>query len=169
LYYSTTMPHRPDPDELKIPAFLRKKAIVTQARQRLILTALDRKEARLKPNSKKALAPVRKPVVPQKLRPLPRVETRAPLGTNKKIKKVGTVTHYFSKIDVIVIALRGHLQQGDFLLIEGENELFFQEIKEMQIDRQAVTKAGPGKEIGLKIEFPGVKIEGSVYKVTKTS
>lgn len=47
-----------DPETLKIPAYLRKKAIVHQDKQKLILTALDRKEARLKPNSKRALAPL---------------------------------------------------------------------------------------------------------------
>jgi hypothetical protein len=50
------MPANIDPDTLKIPAFLRKKAIVSQARQKLILTALDRKEAGLSPHSQKALA-----------------------------------------------------------------------------------------------------------------
>ncbi len=53
------MQNQNDPDQLKIPAFMRKKAIVSQAKQRLILTALDRKEAGLRPNSKKALAPVK--------------------------------------------------------------------------------------------------------------
>jgi hypothetical protein len=38
---------------------MRKKAIVSQTRQKLILTALDRKDAGLSPNSQKALAPVK--------------------------------------------------------------------------------------------------------------
>jgi hypothetical protein len=48
-----------DPDTLKIPAFLRNKTLVSQSRQKLILTALDRKDAGLSPHSKKALAPVK--------------------------------------------------------------------------------------------------------------
>ncbi len=53
------MQNQNDPDRLKIPAFMRNKAIVSQVKQRLILTALDRKEAGLKHNSKKALAPIK--------------------------------------------------------------------------------------------------------------
>lgn len=55
------MPNHPDEETLKIPAFMRNKAIVSQAKQKLILTALDRKEAGLSVYSKKATAPVRKP------------------------------------------------------------------------------------------------------------
>ena len=50
-----------DPEKLKMPAFMRKKAIVRQSRQKLILTALDRKQAGLDVHSQRALAPL-KPV-----------------------------------------------------------------------------------------------------------
>ncbi len=48
-----------DPDKIRIPAYLRKKAIVRQSRQKLILTALDRKQAGLSVHSQKALAPMK--------------------------------------------------------------------------------------------------------------
>lgn len=48
-----------DPEKLKIPAFLRNKAIVRQSKQKLILTALDRKQAGLDVHSRRALAPVK--------------------------------------------------------------------------------------------------------------
>jgi len=48
-----------DPDQLKIPAYMRKKAIVRQSKQKLILTALDRKQAGLGVHSHKALAPMK--------------------------------------------------------------------------------------------------------------
>ncbi len=54
------MDNRFDSEHLNIPAFLRNKAIVKQSKQKLILTALDRKEAGLSVHSKKAVAPVRK-------------------------------------------------------------------------------------------------------------
>ncbi len=50
-----------DPETLKIPAFLRNKAIVSQSKQQLILTALDRKQAGLPPNSKQALGKIKRP------------------------------------------------------------------------------------------------------------
>ena len=43
-----------DPETLKIPAFRRKNAIYSRARQKLIMTALDRKEAGVSFNSAKA-------------------------------------------------------------------------------------------------------------------
>lgn len=51
-----------DPDKIRIPAYLRKKAIVRQSKQKLILTALDRKQAGLSVNSQKALAPAKSKV-----------------------------------------------------------------------------------------------------------
>lgn len=49
-----------DPETLKIPAFMRTKAIVSQAKQQLILTALDRKQAGLPPSSKVATAKIKR-------------------------------------------------------------------------------------------------------------
>jgi|GEM_PF-959287 len=48
-----------DPEKIRIPAFLRKNAIVRQSKQKLILTALDRKQAGLSVHSQKALAPLK--------------------------------------------------------------------------------------------------------------
>lgn len=48
-----------DPDKIRIPAYMRKKAIVRQSRQKLILTALDRKQAGLDVHSQKPLAIVK--------------------------------------------------------------------------------------------------------------
>lgn len=48
-----------DPEKLNMPAYLRKKTLVRQSKQKLILTALDRKEAHLPHTSTRALAPSR--------------------------------------------------------------------------------------------------------------
>lgn len=48
-----------DPDTLKIPAYLRNKAITSNSRQRLLWTAWDRKEAGAPPNSKRKTGRVR--------------------------------------------------------------------------------------------------------------
>ena len=54
------MNNKLDPETLKIPAYMRKKMIVSQSRQKLILTALDRKQAHLPPGSTVATAPFRR-------------------------------------------------------------------------------------------------------------
>lgn len=58
-HYNEPMNDHLDPEKLKIPAYMRKKAIVRQSRQKLILTALDRKQAGLGVHSQKALAPMK--------------------------------------------------------------------------------------------------------------
>ena len=56
------------------------------------------------------------------------------------------------------------LKIGDLLVIEGEEELFIQEVEEMQIDRSPVTKAKKGAHIGLKVSR-AAKVNGFVYKL----
>lgn len=160
-------------EELKIPAYMRKKAITSQSRQQLILTALDRKEAKLKPNSKVSTARKR---VSQTPRTIQRASTstpaQAPKTTEvelpikpKKLMQVGHTTHYMEKIDVAIILLdkRG-VRKGDILLIEGDNFVATQPIDEMQIDRKPVARAKKGSHIGLKVKFPA-KVNGRVYKL----
>lgn len=171
-----------DPETLKIPAFLRKKAIVSQARQKLILTALDRKEAGLSPKSKKALAPMM--AKPRKFSPAPRrLKRQQPnldqdYGQNydrpappqpqnfpsKKLPAAGIVTHFLDNLQVAIIKLSAALQVGDSIIIEGEDYLFLQPIEEMQIDRKPITKAKKGSHIGLKVLHPA-KVKGNIYRV----
>ena len=156
-------------EELKIPAYMRKKAITSQSRQQLILTALDRKEARLKPNSRVATA--------RKVSPTPRTIERTPAPAPmpsataegpvapKKLMQVGHTTHYMEKIEVAIILLdHKGVKKGDTLLIEGDDFIATQPIEEMQIDRKPVTKAKKGSHIGLKVKFPA-KVDGKVYKI----
>ena len=183
------MNHPKDPDTLRIPAYMRNKAIVTQARQKLILTALDRKEAGLAANSKRAVAPIKSAVsVAEKLNkkagvnrlnrvslpqnnghaftnsvsPLQLANTPVKLPT--KLKEAGTITHYLEKIDVAIIKLTTPLKNGDQIYVQGENALFLQEVAEMQIDRKNVTKAKTGSHIGMKVMQKGV-VNGKIYKV----
>ncbi len=70
-----------DPETLKIPAYLRNKVIVNQAKQQLILTALDRKQAGLPPNSKVATHKVK--------RANPLLQTIEKIRAQKQQKEVG--------------------------------------------------------------------------------
>ena len=183
------MNHPKDPDTLRIPAYMRNKAIVTQARQKLILTALDRKEAGLAANSKKALAPIKSTVsVAEKLNkksgvnrlnresisqnsqrafannvsPLQLANT--PVKFPTKLKEAGTVTHYLEKIDVAIIKLTTSLKNGDQIYLLGEGQLFLQEVSEMQIDRKNVAKAKAGAHIGMKVSQKAI-VNGKIYKI----
>ncbi|MCC7196749.1 hypothetical protein IT413_00965 [Candidatus Peregrinibacteria bacterium] len=183
------MKHPNDPETLKIPAYMRNKAIVTQARQKLILTALDRKEAGLLANSKRALAPVKNPVADRlnkksginrlnKISSTPRVSpstnsfssqnttqnSSVPANLPSKLKEAGTVTHYLEKIAVAIIKLTTPLKNGDHIYIQAEGHLFLQEVAEMQIDRKNVAKAKTGSHIGMKVSQKAL-LNSKIYKV----
>jgi translation elongation factor EF-Tu-like GTPase len=77
---------------------------------------------------------------------------------------IGVVSHWFSKIGVAGITLTGKLTVGECLHILGHTTDFEQEITSMQIMHQDVSEAGPGDDVGVKVQFrtrPGDR----VYKV----
>ena len=135
-----------DPEVLKVPAFMRNKVIVSQARQKLIWTALDRKEAGLSYKSKKAIAP--KSSQKQTI-----TKVRRELQPNKKYRAIGEITSYIDKIQVAIIKLTGKLSTGDTILIETENYIYSQLIKEIQINRVPVQTAKKGDHIGIKVNY----------------
>ena len=66
-------------------------------------------------------------------------------------KRVGKVTHYFTKIGVAVIELEDTLKVGDKIRIKGATTDFVQTVDSMQIEHQQVEEAGAGQSIGLKV------------------
>jgi translation elongation factor EF-1alpha len=67
--------------------------------------------------------------------------------------KAGDVTHYFGKIDVVVVELVDELAVGDWIGFVHHDELIFeQEVTSMQIEHQTVEAAMPGDDIALKVE-----------------
>ncbi len=80
-------------------------------------------------------------------------------------KLIGKVNHWFSRIGVSGIALTDNLTVGDRIHIRGHTTDFEQEVTSMQIMHQDVSEAGPGDEIGIKVQFR-VRTGDRVYKVT---
>jgi hypothetical protein len=186
------MNNKLDAETLRIPAYMRKKMIVSQAKQKLILTALDRKEAGLKHDSTKPLAPAKKSISSTPRR-IGRTTSGGDMSANRflapvsaagsepsgqlsfgmessglrsgSFAKVGEITHYLDKISVAIIMLSAPLKIGETVLIEGDDEIFFQPVEEMQIDRKPVKKAKTGSHIGLKVDAPAA-ISGKVYKMS---
>ena len=78
---------------------------------------------------------------------------------------IGKVDHWFGKIGVAGIELTDRLTTGDRIHILGHTTDFEQEITSMQIMHQDVTAAGPGDEVGVKVEFRA-RVGDRVYKVT---
>ena len=78
--------------------------------------------------------------------------------------QIGKVTHYFSRINVAIIALTDSLKIGDTIHVKGHSEDFKQPIDSMQIEHEQVEGAKKGDAIGLKVKDK-VREGDEVYKV----
>jgi len=71
----------------------------------------------------------------------------------KKLKKIGKISHYYDNIKVAVIELDSVLKAGDMIrIIGGENTDFEQGVESMEVDHKKVKTAKKGESIGLKVK-----------------
>ncbi len=77
--------------------------------------------------------------------------------------KVGTVSHYYDKIQVAVVDLIDNLSLGDKIRIRNNDEEFEQEVESMQMEHKQIKLAEKGETIGLKVDQP-VKAGYTIYK-----
>ena len=81
-------------------------------------------------------------------------------------KQIGSVTHWFGKINVVVIEIhKGTLSIGDKIHIKGQTSDFIQTIESMQLDGEDAKKAKKGMSVGVKVS-ERVRRTDSVYKVS---
>ena len=66
-------------------------------------------------------------------------------------KEIGTITHYFGHINVVIIQLSDALKIGDDIHIKGHASDFTQKVDSMQIEHVNVTEAKSGDAVGIKI------------------
>jgi translation elongation factor EF-Tu-like GTPase len=82
-------------------------------------------------------------------------------------KRVGEVIKYFGKIGVAAIRLsEGSLKVGDKIHIVGHTTDITQTVDSMQIENKDVQEAGPGADIGIKVEGRA-REHDVVYKVVE--
>jgi len=67
---------------------------------------------------------------------------------------IGEVTHYFSKIMVCVVKMRGSLSVGQSIRIKGKATDFTQKVESLQIESVNVPRARKGQLVGLKVKKP---------------
>lgn len=67
-------------------------------------------------------------------------------------KEIGTVTHYFGHINVIIIQLQDTLKIGDTIRVKGHTSDFTQKVDSMQIEHVSVAEAKSADAVGIKIE-----------------
>jgi len=83
--------------------------------------------------------------------------------SEEKLKEVGTITHYFPKIEVAIVEVTAPIAVGDTIRIKGTTTDFEQTIKSMEIEHKKIEKAKAGDSIGLKVEDK-VRERDIVYK-----
>ncbi len=69
-----------------------------------------------------------------------------------KEKKVGIVEHYFGKIGVAAIKIKGEMKVGDIIHIKGHTTDFDQTVDSMQIEHESVQKVKKGDDVGIKVK-----------------
>jgi translation initiation factor IF-2 len=77
---------------------------------------------------------------------------------------VGSITHYFAKLEVGVIKLQADINVGDVLHFRGHTTDFEQEITSMQVEHEAVESAAAGTEVAIKVR-QRVRTGDEVYLV----
>jgi translation elongation factor EF-1alpha len=78
---------------------------------------------------------------------------------------VGIVTHYFPHVKAGVIKIKkGTIALGDTIHIKGHTTDFRQKVTSLQIDREPITSAPKGKEIGLAVKSR-VRHNDKVFKI----
>jgi len=81
--------------------------------------------------------------------------------------EIGTITHYFSKIDVGIIKLaKGKLKVGDTIRIKGHTSDLTQEVNSLQMEHEPVDSISAGDEAGLRVKSP-VRVKDKVFLVTE--
>lgn len=66
---------------------------------------------------------------------------------------IGKVTHFFPKARATAVMIeRERIKVGDTLYFKGHTTHFKQSIASLQINRQPVTEAGPGDEVGIEVK-----------------
>ncbi|UCE29883.1 MAG: translation elongation factor-like protein [Candidatus Bathyarchaeota archaeon] len=86
------------------------------------------------------------------------------MSTDRELKEIGIVDHYFAKISVAVVELKETIRVGDMILFKGDTSDFEQAVESMQIEHENIENAGAGQSIGLKVD-QRVREGDKVYKV----
>lgn len=80
-------------------------------------------------------------------------------------KLIGKVTHYFDKIEVMIIELMESLKAGDTIrIIGGESTDFEQEVGSMEMEHKKINQGKKGESVGLEAKEK-VREGYKVYKV----
>jgi putative protease len=79
------------------------------------------------------------------------------------MERIGTVTHYYRRINVAVLTLNAELKVGDTAHFHGHTTDFTQTITSMEIDFEKVSSAGPRQAVAVQVT-ERVRAGDTVYR-----
>ena len=65
--------------------------------------------------------------------------------------KVGTVTHYYTNIQVGIVKVETPVEKGDKVAFKGYTTDFKQVLEDIQVNHQPVDTVEAGQEVGIKV------------------
>jgi putative protease len=111
-----------------------------------------KKNKKTKPNKNTPKKKLTKKRISVKSSPMKKTGVVLKSSVIKKEKLIAVAIHYFSKLKVAIIKLKGTLKVNDTIHIKGFTSDFKQTVASMQIDHEPVKVAKKGQEIGIKVK-----------------
>jgi hypothetical protein len=130
--------------------------------------AKKKKVKKVKKVAKKAVKKVKKLIKAKKVIARKKVVKKLKVKAVPKEQVLGKVDHYFDKISVAAIKVKGPFKVGDVIHVKGHTTDFVQKIASMQIDHREVAKVKKGDDVGMKVRAQ-VRENDVVYLAGKES
>jgi translation elongation factor EF-Tu-like GTPase len=83
---------------------------------------------------------------------------------DEELKEIGSVIHFFGRINVAIIYLKDSISIGEKIAIIGPNTNIKQTVESMEIEHTKVNQATAGQSIGMKVKDI-VREKDTVYKI----
>jgi putative protease len=80
--------------------------------------------------------------------------------------EIGTITHYYSHLNVAVLELTQPLNVGEIIHVLGHTTDFIQKVTSMEVNHHHVVTVNPGDNVALKVIEP-VRVHDTIYRVTQ--
>jgi putative protease len=79
-------------------------------------------------------------------------------------KRIGTITHYYTRLSVAVLNLTDEIRLGDEIRIHGHITDLVMSVASLEVDNRKIESAGTGMEVALKVD-DHVRAGDGVYKM----
>jgi len=149
----------------------KKSGVLKKKRPKPTAASRQRKPAKKTLSVKKGKKPFKKAVTKKvsRTQKAPKKKTATPVkkSSARFVKNevcVAQITHFFSKISVVVLDMQGVLSVGDMVHIKGRHTDFTQKIDSIQIESVNVQKARKGQLVGVKMKQK-CRVGDKVYKI----